>query len=159
MSTEMKKVLLILSFLRNTPKSAEEAINIAKEKGAELIIFFVLDIEFAERIAHRLTDEGWIGGRPSEQLYTSILREYKIQSELRTQEIEKSAAAVGVSARSIIKSGTLLDETRKIVQLEEPDLIVISRRKRSNLSRLIFGSLVTALKNQVACEVRIIDAE
>lgn len=155
----MEKILLIISFLRNAPKSIEEAIHLAKEKNAELVVFFVLDVEFADKIVRKLTDEGWIGGRPSEQLYRSLLKEYKLQSEAKIREIEKRARENNVTVRSIIKSGSLLDETLKIVRLEEPDLIVISRRKRSNLSRLIFGSLVNALKKQVRCEVKIIDAE
>jgi len=155
----MKKVLLILSFLRNTPKSVDEAIALAKEIEAELITFFVLDIEFAEKIVDKLTDEGWLGGMPSEQLYMSLLKEYKLQSEERIREIEKRAGEEGVPVRSIIKSGNLLAETLKLATDEKPDRIVISRRQRSNLSRLIFGSLVNALQEKVDCEVTVIDAE
>jgi len=155
----MKKILLILSFLRNTPKCAEAAIQLAKEKNSELVICFVLDIEFADKIAHKLTDEGWLGGKPSEQLYDSILNEYKIQSDLRTKQIEQSAIEAGVPVRTLIKRGDLLQETLKIVTVEEPALIVISRRKRSKLSRLIFGSLVNALKQEVDCDVVTIDSQ
>lgn len=159
MKIKMKKILLILSFLRNTPESASEAINIAKQNRAELVVLFVLDIEFAENIVNKLTDEGWIGGKPSEQLYMSLLREYKLQSEARTSEIEEQAKKEDVKVRSIIKSGAILEQTLKIVTLENPDLIFISRRKRSSLSRLIFGSLANALQKRVRCEVRIIDSE
>ena len=159
MKIKMKKILLILSFLRNTPESASEAINIAKQNRAELVVLFVLDIEFAENIVNKLTDEGWIGVKPSEQLYMSLLREYKLQSEARTSEIEEQAKKEDVKVRSIIKSGAILEQTLKIVTLENPDLIFISRRKRSSLSRLIFGSLANALQKRVRCEVRIIDSE
>lgn len=155
----MKKTLLLLSFLRNSPKTVEKAIQIAKKEKAELLVMFILDIEYADKIAHKLTDEGWIGGKPSEQLYSSLLREYKLQAELIIDEIERKARQVDVPVRSIIKSGSVLPETLKIAKLEDPDLIVITRRKRSNLSRFIFGSLVNSLKEQVTCKVIIIDAE
>ncbi|MFQ5650261.1 MAG: universal stress protein [bacterium] len=155
----MKKILLILSFLRNSPKSVDEAIKLAKKNHAELVVFFVLDIDFANRIVDKLTDEGWIGGKPSEQLYLSLLKEYRLQSEMRISEIEQCARQQDVRVRSIVRSGSVLDEILRVTQLEDPDLIVINRRKRSNLSRLIFGSVVNALERQVSCEVKIIDAE
>ncbi len=155
----MNKILLILSFLRYTPTTVKQAICLAKERNAELIAFFVLDIEFADKIVHKLTDEGWIGGKPSEQLYMSLLREYKLQAQSKVGEIEKQASERGVFVRPIIKSGSMLEETLKLVRLEDPEMIVISRRRRSKLSRLIFGSLPNALRKQVKCEVRVIDAE
>ncbi len=155
----MKKILLILSFLRNSPRSVDEAIRLTIENHGELVVFFVLDIDFADRIVHKLTDEGWIGGRPSEQLYLSLLKEYKLQSEMRINEIEQRAAEQNVKVRSIIRSGSVLEQTLDIFQQEAPDLIVINRRQRSNLSRLIFGSVVKALERQVSCEVKIIDAD
>ncbi len=155
----MKKILLILSFLRSSPKAIEEAVQLAKENQAELIVSFVIDVEHADKIAHRLADEGWIGGRPSEQFYISLLREYKLQAENQIHDIEKRARAVGVPVRSAVKSGSFLTETLRLADLEEPDLIIVTRRKRSGLSRLIFGSVVKTLQKQVRCEVRVIDAE
>lgn len=153
----MKKILLILSFLRRSSKTIEEAIKLAKEKQAELIVFFVLDIEYAHSIAHKLTDEGWIGEKPSEQLYTSLLKEYKLQAEQLIAEIEKRAKNEKLPIRSLIKSGSVLKETLRLANLEDPELIIITRRKRSSLSRLIFGSAVKDLTQQATCEVKIID--
>ncbi|RMF62162.1 MAG: universal stress protein [Calditrichaeota bacterium] len=155
----MKKILLILSFLRSSRKTIDEAIQLAKEKKAELLVFFVLDIEYADRIVDKLTDEGWISGKPTEQLYNSLLKEYKIQAENIVAEIEARAAQLNIPVRSVIRRGTVLDETLRITDLEEPDLIVVTRRKRSGLSRLIFGSLVKTLQKHVDCEVKIIDEE
>ncbi len=155
----MKKILLILSLHRNSQESVDEAIKLAKERDAELLIFFVLDNEYAESMVHKLADEGWIGGKPSEEFHLALLKEYKIQSEERIRETKERAQAKGIKVRSITKSGILLDETLSLATIEEPDVIVISRRKRSNLSRFIFGSLAKALKQHVNCEVKVIDAE
>jgi nucleotide-binding universal stress UspA family protein len=159
MKSKMKKVLLILSFLRSSPKTVEEALKIAGENRAELVVFFVLDVEYADNIARKLADEGWLGEKPSQQLYDSLLREYQSQAEKKIAEIRRRAEALNVPMRAIIKSGALLEETLRLASLEDPDLIVITRRKRSSLSRLIFGSLVNTLKKQVRCQVKIIDAE
>ena len=155
----MKKILLILSFLRSSPKTVEEAIKIAQENEAELLVFFVLDIGYADNIARKLADEGWLGEKPSQQLYNSLLREYQSQAENKIAEIRLRAAELKVPVRAMIKSGSVLDETLRVASLEDPDLIVITRRKRSSLSRLIFGSMVKTLKEQAKCKVRIIEAE
>jgi nucleotide-binding universal stress UspA family protein len=155
----MKKVLLILSFLRSSPKTVEEALHIARESDAELVVFFVLDIEYADNIARKLADEGWLGEKPSEQLYQSLLQEYQSQAEKKIAEIYHRAGELKVPVRAIIKRGPVLEETLRLADLEDPDLIVITRRKRSSLSRLIFGSMVKTLKEQVHSKVKIIDAE
>ncbi|MFQ5638455.1 MAG: universal stress protein [bacterium] len=155
----MKKILLIISFLRSSPKSIVTAINLAKKQQAQLLVFFVVDVGYADNIAHKLADEGWIGGKPSEQFYMSLLKEYKLQAETKITEIEKSAKESDVPVRSIIKSGSILKETLHLARLEDPDMIVITRRKRSGLSRFIFGSMVNALKKHVRCQIKIIDAD
>ncbi len=155
----MKKILLLVSFLRSSSKTIEDAMLLAKFEKAELILFFVLDMEYADNIANTLTSEGWIGAKPSEQLYRSLLKEYKIQAQDKIDHIQKTAQELNIPVKSVIKSGSVLEETLKITAEEKPDLIVITRRKRSKLSRLIFGSMVGALKKQVSCPVKIIDAE
>lgn len=155
----MKKILLIQSFLRFSPKSIQQAIQLAKKNEAKLLVVFVIDVEFAENVANTLTDEGWLGGKPSEQLYASIMKEYQLQSELKIEKIKAIADENQVTMRSIIKNGPIVEKTLKIVTLEEPDIIVISRRKRSKLSRFIFGSVVETLKKHVKCEVKIIDSD
>ncbi len=155
----MKKILLIQSFLRFSPKSIQQAIQLAKKNEAKLLVVFVIDVEFAENVANTLTDEGWLGGKPSEQLYASIMKEYQLQSELKIEKIKTIADENQVTMRSIIKNGPIVEKTLKIVTLEEPDIIVISRRKRSKLSRFIFGSVVETLKKNVKCEVKIIDSD
>lgn len=159
MKSGIKKILLIMSFLRKSKKAVAEAINLAKELDAELTVLFVLDVEYADRIAHKLTDEGWLGNKPSDKLYAALLGEYKTQAEEMVAEIEGRAQELDIPIRTIIKSGSLLKEALRIASLEEPDLIVVTRRKRSSLSRLIFGSAVKALKEQVSCKVQIIDEE
>jgi nucleotide-binding universal stress UspA family protein len=50
-----------------------------------------------------------------------------------------------------------VDEVLAVVEKEKVDLIMVTRRKRSGLSRFIFGSAVAELKETANCKVRIID--
>lgn len=154
-----KKILLIISFLRSSPETIRSAINIAARDKAELVVFFALDEQYATRIANKLTNEGWLGHKPSEQLYKALLKEYRLQAEMKVEEIARQAENSGVTIRPIIRSGAILEETLNIARLEEPDLIIFTRRKRSKLSRLIFGSVAKKLKKQANCKVRIVDSK
>jgi nucleotide-binding universal stress UspA family protein len=153
------KILLIISFLRSSPEIIKNAINIAARDKAELVVFFALDEQYAHRIADKLTHEGWIGHKPSEQLYQALLKEYRLQAEMKVEEIGKQAKKKDVKVRAIIRSGAILEETLNIARLEEPDLIIFTRRKRSKLSRLIFGSVAKKLKKEANCKVRVVDAK
>jgi nucleotide-binding universal stress UspA family protein len=153
-----KKILTIISFLRIAPETIDASIKLAKEKNAELVVMFVIDNEYADKVSTTLQDLGWIGNKPSDNFYASLLDEYRIQAEMKLEEISRRAKAENIPFRSFIKTGRLITVILKVAHLEQPDLIVITRRKHSKLSRLILGSLSNALRKKVSCPVKFIDA-
>ncbi len=157
MTKTIKKVLLLISTTRKSGKSVETALKIAKENRAELLVLFVLDDELSQNIVNRMSQEGWIGGKPSEMLHTSILREYFHQGHQKIKEIEVAARERGIPCRSISSRGKFVDVALKVIRHEQVDIIIVTRRHRSNLSRFIFGSPVADLKKQANTEIIIID--
>jgi nucleotide-binding universal stress UspA family protein len=153
----MDKILLILSTTRKSDKCVKEAVDIASKENAKLIILFVVDNEVPQKIFDSLTEEGWIGGKTTENLYNAVLDEYSVQGKDKILEIEAAAKSKGVDYKSIIKRGTFLDVTLSVAEKEQVNLILVTRRKRSRLSRYFFGSAVAELKEKVACETKIID--
>ncbi len=153
----MDKILLILSTTRKSNKCVKEAVDIASKGNAVLIILFVVDYEVPQKIFDRLTEEGWIGGKPTENLFNAILDEYSVQGKDKILEIEEMAKSKGVGYKSIVRRGKFLDVALSVVEAEKVNLIIVTRRKRSSLSRFIFGSAVAELKTMVDCEVKIID--
>ena len=104
-----------------------------------------------------MTEEGWIGKKPTENLFNAVLDEYSAQGKKKISEIEKMAKDKGVDYKSIVNKGKLVDETLTVAEAEKVDLIMVARRKRSGLSRFIFGSAVAELKEKAKCKVKIID--
>lgn len=153
----MEKILLILSTARKSNKCVKEAVDIAGKENAKLIILFVVDYEVPQKILDKLTDEGWIGKKPTENLFNAILDEYSAQGKKKISEIEKMAKNKGVDYKSIVNKGKLVDETLTVAEAEKVDLIMVARRKRSGLSRFIFGSAVAELKEKAKCKVKIVD--
>ncbi len=153
----MDKILLILSTTRKSDKCIKEAVDIAKKESAKLIILFVVDYEVPQKIFDSLTEEGWIGGKTTENLFNAVLDEYSFQGKEKILEIEEAAKNKGVDYKSIIKRGTFLDVALSVAEKEQVSMIIVTRRKRSGLSRFFFGSAVAELKEKVACETKIID--
>ncbi len=153
----MDKILLILSATRKSNKCVKEAVDIASKENARLIILFVVDYEVPQKILDTLTDEGWIGKKPTENLFNAVLDEYSIQGKDKITEVKAMSKSRGVNCKSIIRKGKFLDEALSVVEAEKVDLIMVTRRKRSGFSRFIYGSAVGELKKMAGCEVKIID--
>ena len=153
----MDKILLILSTTRKSDKCIKEAVDIASKESAKLVILFVVDNEVPQKIFDSLTEEGWIGGKTTENLFNAVLDEYSVQGKEKILEIEAAAKSKGVHYKSVIKMGTFLDVALSVAEEEQVSLILVTRRKRSRLSRYFFGSAVAELKEKVSCETKIID--
>jgi nucleotide-binding universal stress UspA family protein len=153
----LEKILLLLSTTRESPKSITTALDIAGRKNAELVILFILDYKLSQSIIDSLTQEGWIGGKATEQLHHAILKEYFTQGKLKIADIEQQAKEKGIPCRSISCRGKFVEVALKVIDKEQVNLIIVTRRKRSNLSRFIFGSPVAELQERVSCEIMIID--
>lgn len=153
----MPKIMLLLSFLRRSPKCIELALQIAAERKSELIVLFVLDAEVPHTVTRKLTEDGWLGGKPSEQFLNALSREYQEQTQTKIQEVEDAAAAKGIPVRSFSRQGNLVEEALAILEHEQIDLIIVTRRKRSRLSRFLFGSAVADLMAKAPCSVQVID--
>jgi len=153
----MDKILLILSTTRKSEKCINEAVEIASKENAELITLFVVDYEVPQKILDSLTEEGWIGGKTTENLFNAVLDEYTIQGKEKVSEIEEVAKKKGINYKSIIKRGTFLGVSLSVAEEEKVGLVLVTRRRRSCLSRFFFGSAVAELKEKVSCEVKIID--
>jgi len=153
----MDKILLILSTTRKSNKCVKEAVDIACKENARLIILFVVDYEVPHKILDKLTEEGWLGRKPTETLFNAVLDEYSIQGRDKISEIEEMAKSSGIHYKSIVRKGKFVDEALAVVEKEKVDLIMVTRRRRSGLSRFIFGSAVAELKETANCKVKIID--
>ena len=153
----MKRILLLLSFLRRSPGCIDLALQIAAERHAELVVLFVLDMDIPAAVSRKLTEDGWIGGKPSERFLEALRQEYEEQADAKLGEVKEAANARGIAVRAFLRHGHLVNETMSLLAQEQIDLIVVMRRKRSRLSRFLFGSTVADLMKQAPCPVQVID--
>ena len=154
--TDRPRILLVLSTTRESEKSVDVAIARAKESGGELLVLLVLDEDLPRNIVDHLTERGFIGNTPSSQLYDAILKEYEIQGKTRFEAVKRRAEAASVPCRAIMTRGSFAQQTLAVIRREGVTTAVITKRKRSNLSRFLLGSVVKDLREKSPCEVLIV---
>ena len=153
----MKNILLVLSTTRQSSKTEEEALNRAKAEGARLTVAFILDSRMPESIFEKLTDVGFTGERTSQQLQTSILDEYRRRGALKLDEIKETAHSRAVDCKLVVREGVFAIECLSLVNEMNADLVILTKKKRSSLSRFIFGSAIEDIQGMSECEFLIVE--
>ena len=151
-----KKILLALSTTRQSQKTIEHALNFAKKEAASLIALFVIDPDLPELIFSKLIDIGFMGEKPGEEVMKALLKEYRIRGDEKLKEIKKLAEKKGIECKTILKTGNFAKECLKIINEQKPLLVVLTRAKRSNISRFLFGSAVNEIKKKSSAPIKII---
>ena len=157
--TARHPILLVLSTTRQSPATVNHALRRAAETHETLHVVFILDSDIPNSIFDRLTDMGFMGERPSQQLSNSILSEYRERGGAKIAEVEEAAHTHGVEVTSALLEGdflvTCIDQITRLSVAE----VVLTRRRRGNLSRFLFGSAVADLTRRTPCPITVIDEE
>ena len=153
----MKRIMLVLSTMRQSPKEIEYALQTAKKENAELLALFVIDSNVPSSVFQRLHEMDLIGEKPSEQLSEALMREYRQRGYEKLNEVEKKAKENNIHCTAYIEEGEFADEVLKMIKKLGVSLVILTRSHRSNISRFIFGSAVDELIKQSPCEVKIVD--
>ncbi len=155
----MENVLLIISTQRLTCRSINYAIDIAKKKGLQLLVLFVMDSKLPESIFKKLEDEAYLGYKPSEEAYRHILEEYEDRGKILLKEIKEMTDKEKVPCKTVFREGDFLEECQKLLGEEKVLTAIVTRKKRSSLSRFILGSDISKLMDTANCSFEIFDEE
>ncbi|MDT8317240.1 MAG: universal stress protein [bacterium] len=153
----MKNILLVLSTTRQSPKTIELALEKVKTEESSLSALFVLDSKMPGSILEKLTDSGFTGEKPSQELHDSILSEYRERGKKKLEEVEKLAKEMNIPFTAIIREGDFTSECLAEIKVRNTDTVITTRKKRSTLSRFIFGSPIEQIRDESKCEMIIVE--
>jgi nucleotide-binding universal stress UspA family protein len=137
------KILLALDPFGNSLKAIEEALIIAKQREADLVMIAIAET-FQDT---ELTDIGMEGGR--EALMPLV--------EKSAEKARDIAIQKGITPKIIIKKGISPDTgILKCAEEEKADLIVMGHRKRTGLDLFILGSVTSKVVNNAHCSVFVV---
>ncbi len=155
----MDNVLLIISTQRLSCRSINYAIDMAKKRGSQLLVLFVMDSKLPESIFRKLEDEAYLGYRPSEEAYRHILEEFEDKGKNLLKEIKAMADKEDVPCKTVFRKGDFFQECEKLLAEEKIRTAIVTRRKRSSLSRFILGSDINKLMETANCAFDVFDEE
>jgi nucleotide-binding universal stress UspA family protein len=155
----MENILLIISTQRLTCRSINYAIAMAKRTKSQLLVLFVMDSKLPESIFKKLEDEAYLGYRPSEEAYRHILEEYEDRGKSLLKEIKVMADKEKVPCKTVFREGDFFEECEKLLEEENIRTSIVTRKKRSSLSRFILGSDLNSLMETANCTFEIFDEE
>ena len=136
----VRHVLLALDLGASSLRAVDEAIDLAADQGAVLMILSVVP----PRDLHRLR-QGALGGERQRRDRTA-------------REIVARAAANGVTATSVIWYGEPATAILDAAWSERADVVVLGSRRRTDLGRLLRGSVSSHVASAATCPVVVVPA-
>ena len=130
-----------------------------QECGGKLIVLYVVDAELPASIFERLEGSGMVGEAPGQIVQQALLDEYARQGELQVAAVTKRAEELKIDTESIIKTGVFADECIRIIRERKVECVVVTRHRKSHLSRFIFGSPIKKIQDNVSSHFEIVDLD
>jgi nucleotide-binding universal stress UspA family protein len=136
----VRHVLLALDLGASSVRAADEAIDLAADQGAILLILSV------------------VPPRDLPRLRRDDLDSQRQRRDRAAREIVARAAAKGVTATSVIWYGEPAAAILDAAWSERADVVVIGSRKRTDLGRLLLGSVSAHVAFEADCPVVVVPA-
>ena len=137
-----KRILVATDLSPASEPAFKEAIELAKENGAELMIAHAYQppsVAEAQSISAGVYEE-W---------------DQNIQAEVKgqLQELVDRAAKEGVKAEALVLTGAAYEAIAEAARLNDADLVVLGTHGRKGLSRFFLGSVAARVISTAPCPV------
>jgi nucleotide-binding universal stress UspA family protein len=141
-SPSIRRILLAVDQSGSSASASREAIRIAIEEHAALIVLSVVE-------PHNLHLPGGLRRRVDQE------RDRLAAGAL---EIVRRARESGVHATYLIWEGDPAEAILEASRAEEADMIVLGSRPRTSLRRLVLGSVSSQVAKSATCDVLVVPA-
>jgi nucleotide-binding universal stress UspA family protein len=153
----MKKLMLVLSNISFSSASVEFATEKTEKEGYELITVFVLDEEIPESVSSLLMYIGFLGPKPTSDLKTTILEEYKKRALSELERVEQLAGEKGITMKKVLREGRFVDEILAVQAEEQAALIVASKPRAPLISQILTSHNIGELREKLGDALVIIE--
>lgn len=138
-----RKILYATDYSKASNRAFEEAIRIAKQNNAELLVLHVL-----EPIPYAAGEE--FGGA---ELYMRLEDATKREAQNSMAKLMSRLQKNKLKAKSLLLRGSAYDQIVKAAKSNRADMIVIGTHGRTGLSKLFMGSVATKVVSTATCPV------
>jgi nucleotide-binding universal stress UspA family protein len=137
-----RRVLLAIDLSSASKGAIDQAIRMAGNDGAELVVFSVVEP----------SNLHLPGGRPRR------VDQERDRLGAGVRDVVARARAAGVSATYLIWEGDPAESILEASASEGADVIVLGSRRRTDIRRLLLGSVSSEVSRRAACEVVVVPA-
>jgi nucleotide-binding universal stress UspA family protein len=139
----IRRVLLGTDLSAVSDRAADQAIALATEHGAELIVLSVVDPR-----GLRLP-----GGR-----FVKRIDQERTRVEAAAQAVVARARAAGAHATFLVWEGDPVETIVSASAAEHADVVILGSHGRGRLARLVLGSISAQVAGQADCQVMVVPA-
>ena len=139
----IRKILYATDYSKASDRALEEAINLAKQNGAELLVVHVL-----EPIAYAGGEE--FGGA---ELYMRLENATKLEAQTSMAKLMRRVQRSKAKAKSLLLRGSAHDQIVRAAKNKKVDMIVIGTHGRTGWSKLFMGSVAAKVVSAATCPV------
>ena len=157
MEKELKTIMLVLSTTRQSPKSVEYAVETAIENNSHIELLFIVDSKIPDLVFEKMNEMNLLPEGQSEELYETILREYRQRGYSLIEDIEAVLREKEIAYSVFIERGDFAEEALRKIRALLPDLVILTRSRRSKISKFLYGSSVDFLVRESPCQIRIVE--
>ncbi len=151
------KLMLVLSNISFSSSSVTYAFEKAEKENYELIVVFVLDEEIPDSVSSLLMYIGFLGPKPTEELKTTLLEEYKKRAQSELERVEKLGNEKNIQMKKVLKKGRFVKEIIEVCEKEKPDFVITSRPREPMLSQVLSSYNLEELKKKLGAKLIVID--
>ncbi len=139
--SDLRRLLLATDLSAASERAAAEAINLAVESGALLVVLSVVD---PTRL--RLP-----GGR-----FLRRIDQERSRIEIGVKQLTDRARVAGANATFLIWEGDPADVILAASEAENVDVVILGSHRRGLLGRLVLGSMSARVSEQSRCPVLVV---
>jgi nucleotide-binding universal stress UspA family protein len=138
------RILYATDFSKASARALDEAVSLAKQNKAELLIVHVI-----EPMGQYATGEAFDGAA----LYMKMEEAAKEDAERAMQKLMRKLQEAKVKATSLLLHGRAYDQILRAAKNRKANMIVIGTHGRTGLSRLFMGSVAGRVVAGATCPV------
>ena len=144
MARQIRRILYATDFSKASARALDEAVNLAKQNHAELLVVHVI-----EPVGQYAAGEDFGGA----ELYMKIEEAAEQDAQRSMQKLMRKLQQARVKAKSLLLKGLAYEQIVKTARSRKANIIVIGTHGRTGLSKLFMGSVAGRVVSLASCPV------
>jgi nucleotide-binding universal stress UspA family protein len=144
MAKRFRRIMYATDYSRASARALDEAVNLAKQNDAELLVLHVMD-----PVTPYVTGEDY----GTAELYLKLEETTKQEAQTSMQKLVEKLRKYKVKVKSLLLKGSPHDQIVKAAKSRKADMIVIGTHGRTGLTKLFMGSVAGKVIATASCPV------